>query len=329
MATTPRSAAQVRLWHEHRLLDGAVVAIGNAPTTLYALLQAIRDEGAAPPAAILAFPVGFVGAAESKQALATLGLGVAVPDPARPARRQRHGGGRGQCHRRRAADVSDAPWLSVVGIGEEGLPRPGAGGARAGRPRPRFWSAGDRHLAMLPPDARERLVWPSPLSALIGAIAERRGAAGLRPGDRRSDAFRRRRDPGAAVRARRDDDRARRFRLLAGGGAARLAAGGGGVPDPARPAAGTDPAGAPTRPPDPGAEPRRRDAGRCGGGCCAGMAGGRAAWWRSPIWTGRRRFGSRRRRRDGRPMPCPTSIPWPSNFRRWRKPDRCRSCPAC
>ena len=57
---------------KHRLLDGAVVAIGNAPTTLYALLQAIRDEGAAPPAAILAFPVGFVGAAESKQALATL-----------------------------------------------------------------------------------------------------------------------------------------------------------------------------------------------------------------------------------------------------------------
>lgn len=75
MATT-RSAAQVRLWQEHRLLDGSVVAIGNAPTALYALLQAIRDDGAPPPAVILAFPVGFVGAAESKQALAALDLGV-------------------------------------------------------------------------------------------------------------------------------------------------------------------------------------------------------------------------------------------------------------
>lgn len=61
-----RSAAAVELWAPH--LDGAVVVIGNAPTALFRLLE-LLDEGAARPAAILGFPVGFVGAAESKQAL--------------------------------------------------------------------------------------------------------------------------------------------------------------------------------------------------------------------------------------------------------------------
>ena len=51
-------------------LDGAVVAIGNAPTALYRLIERLQA-GAPKPAAILAFPVGFVGAAESKQALAS------------------------------------------------------------------------------------------------------------------------------------------------------------------------------------------------------------------------------------------------------------------
>jgi len=64
---TTRSAAAVDLW-DHRL-DGAVVAIGNAPTALFRLLETIADGGPV-PAAILGFPVGFVGAAESKQALA-------------------------------------------------------------------------------------------------------------------------------------------------------------------------------------------------------------------------------------------------------------------
>ena len=63
---TTRSAAAVDLWRSH--LAGAVVAVGNAPTALFRLLEMI-DEGAEPPAAILAFPVGFVGAAESKEAL--------------------------------------------------------------------------------------------------------------------------------------------------------------------------------------------------------------------------------------------------------------------
>lgn len=62
---TTRSAAAVDLWDT----DGAIVAIGNAPTALFRLLERL-DQGAPRPAAILAFPVGFVGAAESKAELA-------------------------------------------------------------------------------------------------------------------------------------------------------------------------------------------------------------------------------------------------------------------
>ena len=61
---TTRSAAAVELWEPD--LEGALVVIGNAPTALYALLETI-DAGGSKPAAIAAFPVGFVGAAESKE----------------------------------------------------------------------------------------------------------------------------------------------------------------------------------------------------------------------------------------------------------------------
>jgi len=64
---TTRSAAAVSLWAER--LAGAVVAIGNAPTALFHLLELIAD-GAPHPAAIIGIPVGFVGSAESKAALA-------------------------------------------------------------------------------------------------------------------------------------------------------------------------------------------------------------------------------------------------------------------
>lgn len=63
---TTRSAAGVQLWADR--LAGAVVAVGNAPTALFRLLELI-DEGAAPPAALLGGPVGFVGSAQSKQEL--------------------------------------------------------------------------------------------------------------------------------------------------------------------------------------------------------------------------------------------------------------------
>ena len=70
---TTRSAAALDLWRNR--LAGAVVAIGNAPTALFRLLELI-DDGAPKPAAILGIPVGFVGAAESKDALAADSRGV-------------------------------------------------------------------------------------------------------------------------------------------------------------------------------------------------------------------------------------------------------------
>ncbi|HBB39992.1 MAG TPA: precorrin-8X methylmutase, partial [Proteobacteria bacterium] len=66
MATT-RSAAAVELWRPD--LAGAVVAIGNAPTALFHLLNMLADPACPRPAAIIGCPVGFVGAAESKAAL--------------------------------------------------------------------------------------------------------------------------------------------------------------------------------------------------------------------------------------------------------------------
>ncbi|MEU5400654.1 precorrin-8X methylmutase [Streptomyces sp. NPDC005963] len=64
---TTRSAAALELWRDR--MAGAVVAVGNAPTALFRLLEMI-EEGAPRPAAIIGVPVGFVGAAESKDALA-------------------------------------------------------------------------------------------------------------------------------------------------------------------------------------------------------------------------------------------------------------------
>jgi len=71
---TTRSAASVELWRPH--LAGAIVAIGNAPTALFHLLEMIAA-GAPKPALVLGFPVGFVGAAEAKAALAENALGLA------------------------------------------------------------------------------------------------------------------------------------------------------------------------------------------------------------------------------------------------------------
>ncbi|MFD8209993.1 precorrin-8X methylmutase [Streptomyces sp. NPDC059695] len=74
---TTRSAAALELWRDR--LEGSVVAIGNAPTALFHLLEMIA-KGAGRPAAVLGIPVGFIGAAESKDALAenTLGLDYLV-----------------------------------------------------------------------------------------------------------------------------------------------------------------------------------------------------------------------------------------------------------
>ena len=68
-----RTAAGMELLDRHH--DGAIVVIGNAPTALFRLLELV-EAGAARPALVLGFPVGFVGAAESKAALARLDLGL-------------------------------------------------------------------------------------------------------------------------------------------------------------------------------------------------------------------------------------------------------------
>jgi precorrin-8X/cobalt-precorrin-8 methylmutase len=75
---TTRTAAAVSLWEPH--LDGAVVAIGNAPTALFHLLEMLLA-GAPRPAAVIGCPVGFIGAAESKDALASFAgdHGIDVP----------------------------------------------------------------------------------------------------------------------------------------------------------------------------------------------------------------------------------------------------------
>ena len=78
---TTRTAAAIELWRDR--LGGAVVAIGNAPTALFRLLE-LLDEGVSPPACIIGMPVGFVGAAESKDALWLHGV---VPCLVLPGRR--------------------------------------------------------------------------------------------------------------------------------------------------------------------------------------------------------------------------------------------------
>ena len=70
-----RSAAALELWRPH--LEGSIVAIGNAPTALFHLLNMLEDEDCPRPAAIIGCPVGFVGAAEAKAALM-----AAAPAPA-------------------------------------------------------------------------------------------------------------------------------------------------------------------------------------------------------------------------------------------------------
>jgi precorrin-8X/cobalt-precorrin-8 methylmutase len=75
---TTRTAAAVSLWEPH--LEGAIVAIGNAPTALFHLMEMLIA-GAPRPAAIVGCPVGFIGAAESKEALASLheDHGIEIP----------------------------------------------------------------------------------------------------------------------------------------------------------------------------------------------------------------------------------------------------------
>ena len=101
----------MELWREH--LPGSVVAIGNAPTALFRLLETLTDAPALRPAAILAFPVGFVGAAESKLALVEAGLGVPFVTLLGRRGRKRHGGGGGERSLRSTGSIMTV-WLDCV-----------------------------------------------------------------------------------------------------------------------------------------------------------------------------------------------------------------------
>jgi precorrin-8X/cobalt-precorrin-8 methylmutase len=71
---TTKTAAAIELWRPR--LAGAIVAIGNAPTALFRLLEVVAEDPSLAPAAVIGIPVGFVGAAESKLALAANDLGL-------------------------------------------------------------------------------------------------------------------------------------------------------------------------------------------------------------------------------------------------------------
>ena len=104
-ANNTRSAVALDLWRER--LPGAVVAIGNAPTALFRLLE-LLDEGIAPPAAIIGMPVGFIGAAESKEALFARSSRE-IDHRARTQGRQRDGGGGAQRARERGGMNAQRP----------------------------------------------------------------------------------------------------------------------------------------------------------------------------------------------------------------------------
>ncbi len=140
-----------------------MVAIGNAPTALFHLLERLR-EWPERPAALLAFPVGFVGAAESKEALIAADARSALGHPARAPWRERPRRGRRQ--RLIRGSTLTEPWLTVVGIGADGLAGLGQR-ARDALADAAVLVGGSRHLAMLPEDVRPRLAWRSPLADTV------------------------------------------------------------------------------------------------------------------------------------------------------------------
>jgi precorrin-6Y C5,15-methyltransferase (decarboxylating) len=239
---TTRSAAAVNLWVPR--LDGAVAVIGNAPTALFALLEII-DGGGPRPAAIIATPVGFVGAEEAKAELARHSRGIpfvtvlgrrggsamaaaafnavisrrmprpdvqnAVPrarpgedstnsaflglEPrtrlgsisysdqhclvprAKPAKPEEDSRGNRDTHATPVqGDRSQVrkPWLTVVGMGEDGLDGL-APGARRAIDEAAVLIGSERLLAYVPENGSERVRWPEPFSELVHHIMRYRG----------------------------------------------------------------------------------------------------------------------------------------------------------
>ena len=161
-----RSAVALEHWREH--LEGSVVVIGNAPTALFYLLEML-DAGAPKPALILGFPVGFVGAAESRRCSPPIAAG-ALRDRPRSPWRQRHGrrGGERPGHGARMMSVVKGRLLGLgVGPGDPELitSRPCACCAR------RRWSAISWPRARrATPSASLRRTWTRPKCACRWSI---------------------------------------------------------------------------------------------------------------------------------------------------------------
>ncbi len=167
---TTRSAAAVELWRP--LLPDAVVVIGNAPTALFHLLDRLRDWPER-PAAILAFPVGFVGAVEFEGSLDRSWARHPLLDAARPARRQCDGRRR----RQRASGQArlTGHWLDVIGIGADGA-------ASLGAPLLKLIGeahlvvGGARHLKLVADLAQgEAVPWSSPIQTTMQRLKAQRG----------------------------------------------------------------------------------------------------------------------------------------------------------
>ena len=164
---TTRAAAAMRKAARLGILDGGVVAIGNAPTAL-AELQRLVEAGAARPALVVAVPVGFVGAAESK------GGALAARAVDRGARAQgrdtgRGGGAERARDSRRGGRRVRRP-VTVVGIGADGCAGLSSRGGGRGRGRRRARGR-RRHLASFPQFRGERVVLGKDLAGAVERVA--------------------------------------------------------------------------------------------------------------------------------------------------------------
>ena len=166
-----RSAAAVELWAER--MAGAVVAIGNAPTALFRLLE-LLDDGAPSAGGDPGVSRRLRGRGGIQGRTGGRSARCPVPDPARPARRIGDGGGRRECLGATGwGRLMSKRWLTIIGIGEDGMAGLSAA-ARAAIEGAEVIVGGDRHHDLAPNVTAERLRWPHPFSALIEELVARR-----------------------------------------------------------------------------------------------------------------------------------------------------------